>query len=449
MLRKFQNNEFKPCMVATTGVLALFMSGIVGAAGTTLESRNSAGDIAYGLSFTGGTVDSHAISADGRYVVFASSATNLAASDTNGWNDIFLRDRQLGTTVRINLGAGGVEANQDSENATISRDGRYIAYESAATNLVSTANNGSYHIFRYDTVTHTTVHISKTTAGVQGNASSRYPAISNDGRYVSFTSLATNLVAGDTNARPDVFRRDSVSNVTIRVSVTNAGAQGNNTQTRSDNITSSISGDGRYVLFRSSASNLVAGDTNGLDDLFVRDVTGLTTKRVSLSNTGVQPNNLSYMGKISNDGRYVVFSTAATNLVVGDTNIAEDVFVRDRTLNTTTRVSISTSGAQTVTGGLGSNKPSISDDGRYVAFTSYDDTLIANDTNAVGDTFMRDRTANTTTRVSIGNTGEQCDDYCNAGVISGNGLFVAFSSASTNLVVNGYNGLTQLFVRTR
>jgi Tol biopolymer transport system component len=360
-----------------------------------------------------------------------------------------LRDRVLGTTVRVNLGPGGVEANQDSEHPTISRDGRYIAYESAATNLVSSANNGVYHIFRYDTVTNTTVHVSKNTAGVQGDGSSQFPSISNDGRYISFTSLATNLVTGDTNARPDVFRRDFVSNVTIRASVTNAGAQGNNTQTRNINMTSSISGDGRYVLFRSSATNLVARDTNGVDDLFVRDCTGLTTKRVSLSNTGAQPNDYSYMGKISNDGRYVVFSTAATNLVTGDTNVAEDVFIRDRTLNTTTRLSVDSSGAQTPLGELGSNKPSISDDDRYVVFTSYADTLIADDTNAVADTFMRDRTTNTTTRVSIGNADEQCDNYCNDGVISGNGLFVGFTSASDNLVIDGYNGLTQLFVRSR
>jgi Tol biopolymer transport system component len=435
--------------VVAAGALALFMSGVAAAAGTTLESRNTAGDLAVGTSFTGGTVDSLAISADGRYVVFASGATNLVADDTNGWNDIFLRDRLLGTTVRINLAPGGLEANQDSGHPAISRDGRYIAYESAATNLVSTANNGVYHIFLYDTVAKTTVHVSKTTAGVHGNGSSTYPAVSNDGRYVSFTSLATNLVAGDTNARPDVFRRDVVSNITIRASVTNAGAQGNNTQTRSDYMTSSISGDGRYVLFRSSATNLVAGDTNGLDDLFVRDCTGLTTKRVSLSSAGVQTNDISYMGKISNDGRYVVFSSAASTLVAGDTNVAEDVFIRDRTLNTTARLSVSSSGVHTTVGALGSNKPSISDDNRYVVFTSYADNLIADDTNAVADTYMRDRTTNTTTRVSLGNLGEQCDNYCNDGVVSANGLYVAFSSASSNLVVDGYNGLTQLFVRLR
>jgi len=447
MLKKTDRNGMKLNVV--TGALALLVSGVVGAAGTTLESRNTAGDLATGTSFTGGTVDSLAISADGRYMVFASGATNLVPNDTNGWNDIFVRDRLLGATVRVNVGAGGVQANQDSGHPTISRDGRYIAYESAATNLVSTANNGPYHIFRYDTLAHTTVHVSKSTAGTQGNGSSTYPAISNDGRFVSFTSLATNLVAGDTNARPDVFRRDVVSNITIRVNVTNAGAQGNNTQTRASEATGSISGDGRYVLFRSNATNLVAGDTNAADDLFVRDCTSLTTTRVSLTNASGQANSYSFMGKISNDGRYVVFSSLASNLVAGDTNVAEDVFVRDRTLNTTARVSVSSSGAQTPAGGIGSVKPSISDDGRYVVFTAYDDTLAAGDTNLVADSYMRDRTANTTTRVSIGNTGQQCDDYCNDGVISGNGLFVAFSSASTNLVTNGYNGLTQAFVRTR
>lgn len=429
------------------GAVALLASGVAFAAGTTLESRNTAGEIASGFSFTGGNLDSMAISADGRYVVFESAATNLVPNDNNGHDDIFLRDRLLGTTVRINVGAGGVEANQTSANPTISRDGRYIAYESAATNLASTATNGSYHVFRYDTLAGTTVHVSRSTAGTQGNASSTDAAISNDGRFIAFKSLATNLVTGDTNARSDIFRRDVTSNITIRVSVRNAGGQGNQTETREQGP--SISGDGRYVLFRSNATNLVTGDTNATHDLFVRDVTGATTRRVSVTNSGAQANSPSYMGKISNDGRYVVFSSLATNLVTGDTNIAEDIFVRDRTANTTTRVSVSSSGAQTPTGELGSYKPSISDDGRYVAFTSYAGNLVAGDTNGTADTFMRDRTANTTTRVSVGNEGQEGNDYQNQGVISGNGLFVGFTSSATNLVVDGINGLDQAYVRAR
>ncbi|HEY5602770.1 MAG TPA: hypothetical protein VIM41_06645 [Gammaproteobacteria bacterium] len=429
------------------GMFGLCISGAASAAGTTLDSRNTAGELASGTCFSGGTVDSMAISADGRYMVFASGATNLVPNDTNCHNDIFLRDRLLGTTVRVNLGAGGVQANQTSGNPTISRDGRYIAYQSAATNLVSTSTTTAYQIFRYDTLAKTTVHVSRSTGGVQGNASSNEPSISNDGRFIAFTSLASNLVAGDTNARPDMFRRDVTSNITIRVSVRNAGGQGNNTSFRDPGP--SISGDGRYVLFTSNATNLVAGDTNGSPDLFVRDVTGATTRRVSLTNAGGQANSYSYMGRISNDGRYVVFSSLATNLVAGDTNVAEDVFVRDRTLNTTTRVSVSSSGAQTPTGELGSVKPSISNDGRYVAFTSYAPNLVTGDTNELADTFMRDRTTNTTTRVSVGNAGQQGDAGHTDGVISGNGLFIGFTSNSTNLVTDGYNGLTQAFVRAR
>ena len=429
--------------IVVCGLAALAVSGAALAQSTERASLSSA-EIE-GNGFTANA----AISGDGRFVVFESSATNLVANDTNAVDDIFLRDRLLGTTVRISVGAGGIEANGWSANPVISRDGRYIAYESAATNLVSTANNGPYHIFRYDTLAGTTVHVSKSTAGVQGNGSSRLPSISNDGRFVSFTSLATNLVAGDTNARPDVFRRDVVSNITIRVNVTNAGAQGNNTETRSENATSSISGDGRYVLFRSNASNLVAGDTNATDDLFVRDCTGLTTKRVSVTNAGAQANSPSYMGAISADGRYVVFSSLATNLVAGDTNIAEDVFVRDRTLNTTTRVSVSSSGVQTPTSELGSTSPSISDDGRYVAFTSYAPNLVAGDTNGVSDIFVRDRTTNTTTRESVSTTGTQGDDYCQLGKISANGLFLSFISGSTNLVTGDTNGTDDAFVRVR
>lgn len=436
--RKYLQNGMLVC-----GLAALVVSSAALAQST--ESVSISSDEIAGNGYTA----SVAINGDGRFVVFQSSATDLVPNDTNAADDIFLRDRLLGTTVRVNVGAGGVEANGWSANPGISRDGRYIVYESSATNLVSTANNGPYHIFRYDTQTGATVHVSKSTAGVQGNGSSTYPSISNDGRYISFTSLATNLVTGDTNARPDAFRRDVVSNVTIRVSVRTAGGQGNNTETRAGNATSAISGDGRYVLFRSNATNLVTGDTNTFADLFVRDVTAATTQRVSVGNTGSQPNNVSYMGAISANGRYVVFSTAATNLVTGDTNIAEDVFVRDRTSNTTTRVSVSSSGAQTPTGELGSTSPSISDDGRFVAFTSYAPNLVSGDTNGVSDIFVRDRTNNTTVRDSVSTAGVQGDDYSHSGKISANGLFTAFTSGSSTLVSGDGNGTNDAFVRVR
>ncbi len=425
------------------GLATLAMSNAVWAASTDRASVSSAG--VEGNAYTERAV----ISSDGRYVAFASGATNLVPNDNNGLDDVFLRDRLLGTTVRINVGAGGVEANALSANPAISRDGRYIAYESGASNLVSTATNSQYHIFHYDMLAGTTVHVSKSTAGAQGGSSSTNPAISNDGRFISFTSHATNLVSGDTNARPDVFRRDVVSNLTTRVSVTNAGAQGNQTGFQELDFTSDISGDGRYVLFRSNATNLVSGDTNAVYDLFVRDTSGGTTQRVSVTNTGAQANSTSVMGSISADGRYVAFSSVASNLVTGDTNNAEDVFVRDRTSNTTGRVSVSSSGAQTPTGELGSRSPSISDDGRYVAFTSYAANLVSGDTNAVADIFVRDRTTNTTTRESVSTAGVQSNDHSNAAKMSASGQFFSFVTGATNLVSGDNNGTNDAFVRVR
>lgn len=441
-MKSYSRNVLRNTMVVC-GLATLAMGNAAFAASTDRASVSSAG--VEGNAYT----ERAAISSDGRYVAFASSATNLVSNDTNGVDDIFLRDRLLGTTVRINLGAGGVEANAWSANPTISRDGRYIAYESAATNLVSTATNGLYQVFRYDTLAGTTVHVSKSTAGVQGSGSSAFSAISNDGRFISFTSHATNLVSGDTNARPDVFRRDVVSNITTRVSVTNSGGQSNHTGFWEWDITSDISGDGRYVLFRSNATNLVSGDTNAAYDLFVRDTTGATTKRVSLTNSGAQANGASNMGSISADGRYVAFSSVATNLVTGDTNLAEDVFVRDRTSNTTARVSVNSTGAQTPAGELGSRSPSISDDGRYVAFTSYATNLVSGDTNAVADIFVRDRTTDTTTRESVSTAGVQSDDHSNAPKMSASGQYFSFVSGATNLVSGDSNGTNDAFVRVR
>ena len=440
---RFKSWKYLHTGLTTFGLVSLALSSGTWAASTERVSVSSAG--VEGNGYTGPA----ALSSDGRYVVFQSSATNLVSNDTNGVDDIFVRDRVLGTTSRINLGSGGVQANATSSNPTLSRDGRYIAYESAATNLVSTANNGLYHVFRYDMLSGTTTHVSKSTSGTQGNGSSMLPAISNDGRFISFTSHATNLVTGDTNARPDVFRRDVTSNITLRVNVTNGGAQGNNTEVNENNASSDISGDGRYILFRSNASNLVTGDTNGTHDLFIRDATSNTTQRVSLTTSGAQANGMSNMGAISADGRYVAFSSTASNLVSGDTNIAEDVFVRDRTLNTTTRISVSSSGAQTPTGALGSTSPSISDNGRFVAFTSYAANLVSGDTNNVSDIFVRDRTNNTTVRESVSTAGVEGNDYSHKGKISANGQYVAFVTGSSNLVSGDNNGTNDAFVRVR
>jgi Tol biopolymer transport system component len=180
-------------------------------------------------------------------------------------------------------------------------------------------------IFVRDTVTGRTTRVSVSSRERQANAGSQQASISADGRYVAFVSFASNLVAGDTNGTWDVFMRDTAKGKTTRVSVSSGGQQGND-----QSGTPSISADGRYVAFYSYASNLVAGDTNGKADVFVRDtVTGRTT-RVSVSSRERQGNGYSYEPSISTDGRYVAFYSLASNLVAGDTNTAGDIFVRDR-----------------------------------------------------------------------------------------------------------------------
>ena len=230
-----------------------------------------------------------------------------------------------------------------------------------------------------------TVRVSIDSAGLQANQFSQFPELSADGRYVVFGSYATNLVAGDTNGVADVFVRDRVAGTTERVSVSSAGVQGNVNSLDS----TSISPDGRFVAFGSIASTLVAGDTNGGYDVFLRDRQLGTTERVSVQTGGAQALGGSLAGWTSADGRHVAFRSSADNLVAGDTNFSEDVFVRDRVLGVTERVNVGPGGLQA--NGSTFERPTISADGRFVAFASSASNLVPNDTNGRADIFVRDR----------------------------------------------------------
>jgi len=240
----------------------------------------------------------------------------------------------------------------------------------------------------------TTSRVSVSSGGTQSNDDSIEPSISADGRLIAFESLASNLVPGDTNNVRDIFVRDRQSGVTSRVSVGACGVQAD-----AASEWASISSDGRHVAFESFASNLVPGDTNNTYDVFVRDLATGVTERVSVSSSGAQADGGSFEPSISSDGRFVAFSSVATNLVTGDTNNVRDIFVRDRVAGTTTRVNVATGGAQAL--GLISTTPAISGDGRRVAFVSFASNLVHGDTNNTGDIFLRDRAAGTTTRVSV------------------------------------------------
>ncbi len=300
------------------------------------------------------------LSADGRFVAFSSGSTNLVPGDTNGVDDVFVRDTCFGasagclpSTIRVSLASDGSEASCSPPALTscigglaINADGRFVIFASLATNLISSDTNGVADIFVRDTCVGapvgclpSTIRVSVANDGSEANGrsgESSIPSISADGRFVSFDSLASNLVPGDTNGVADMFVRDTCIGgpagclpSTVRVSVAIDGSEGN-----SDSVFGSLSASGRLVAFSSGATNLVPGDTNGVADMFVRDTClgagGIcvpTTIRVSVTVDGAQANGASFVGGISPDGHFLVFSSLASNLVPGDTNGISDVFL--------------------------------------------------------------------------------------------------------------------------
>jgi Tol biopolymer transport system component len=379
-----------------------------------------------------------AISSDGRYVVFTSRADNLVAGDSNSRVDAFVHDRLSGETSRESLASGGGQGNGSSSSPSISDDGRYVAFTSDSNNLVGVNDtNGVTDVFVHDRQTGGTTRVSVGPVGLQGNGSSVSSTISDDGFYVAFASTASNLVTGDTNGTSDIFVYNRQAGQTTRVSVDTGGVQSNG-----NSAAPSISTDGNYVAFISTAPNLVAGDTNGFTDVFVHDRTGGNTTRVSVPSGGVLQANGNSTGSIpaiSADGNHIAFASSATNLVAGDSNGFDDIFVHDRTTGNTFRVSVASDGTQSL--GHSSN-PVISADGRHVAFDTNANNLVTGDSNASKDIFLHDRMTGTTTRISVNEIGNQVVGDSVGASISADGYDVAFASTAANVVVgtNGLNG---------
>lgn len=386
------------------------------------------------------------LSADGRYVAFVSAASNLVAGDTNTNEDIFVRDRATNRTTRVSVASDGSQANSYSYDPAISGDGRFVAFRSAASNLVTGDTNAYEDIFVHDRVSRVTTRVSVGPMGVQASASSLSPALSFDGRYVSFVSGASNLVPGDTNGEGDVFVHDRQTRSTSRVSVTNAGAQISTWSGRAG-----ISADGRFVAFISPGSDIVAGDTNMTTDVFLRDRQAGTTTRMSVSSTGAEGNGVSTYNDlvVSADGRHVVFESRAAGLVPGDTNDANDVFVHDRTNRTTTRVNLGIGGVQSGPQAA-SFAPAVSGDGRYVAYDSSADNFVSDDFNRTQDVFVQDMRAFQRRRVSVSSSGAQAAAADSSDpVVSADGRYVAFVSDAANLVTGDTNGVRDAFLHDR
>jgi cold shock CspA family protein len=455
-----------------------------------------------------------AVSQSGRYVTFQSTDGNLVADDTNGLTDIFVHDRDAdedGTydeaadiaTVRVNVKSDGSQASSGSSSEpAISDDGRFVVFQSNASNLVAGDTNGLTDIFvhdrdadedgTYDEIADiATVRVSVTSAGAQASGgSSTEPAISGDGRFVVFQSIASNLVAGDTNGVTDIFVHDRDADedgtydetgdiATVRVSVKSDGSQASGGASSA----STISDDGRFVVFQSVASNLVAGDTNGVTDVFVHDrdtdedgiydeTENISTVRVSVKSDGSQAvSGTSTEAAISDDGRFVVFQSSDGGLVTGDTNGLTDVFVHDRDTDedgiydetgniSTVRVSVKSDGSQ-ASGGISSGA-AVSGNGRLVVFQANASNLVTSDTNGLTDVFVHDRDADedgvydeqgqsgavATVRANVASDGTQASGgSTSAPAISETGRYAVFQSNAGNLVTGDTNGSGDIFVR--
>ncbi|MFE4605868.1 TolB family protein [Kitasatospora indigofera] len=393
------------------------------------------------------------LSADGRFAVFSSEADNLVPGDTNGFYDVFLRDLRDGRTERVSVGTGGVQGNAFSAGGAISADGRYVAFASDSDNLVPGDTNGTSDIFVRDRWTGRTERLTTGDPAQQQPGGSDTPSISWNGRYVAFVSGRSDLVPGDTNHAADVFVVDRWTGTTTRATVGADGSEADSASTnphisadggsvgftsRAGNLlpgtparaegpagtgepgiskprvypyyvrdlragrtvggsvgadgeltwanTGTLSADGRYVVFSTNSDTVVPGDTNHQIDVFVRDLATGRNRLVSSAADGTPGDGMSWDGVISADGRRVYFSSAATNLVAGDTNQAQDVFRRDLRTGAVERVSVAADGAQSA----GSSSGAVIDAlGTTALFSSDDGTLVPQDTDGHTDAFLR------------------------------------------------------------
>jgi Tol biopolymer transport system component len=388
-----------------------------------------------------GRSEEPSISNNGRYIAFHSNASNLVKNDNNGVDDCFIRDEYKKQTSIVSVASSGVRGNGWCMGPALSGDGRFVAFESMASNLVSGDTNGTSDIFVRDLINKVTVRVSVSTAGDQANGASSDPAISENGRYVVFESIANTLIGSDTNGASDVFLHDRVTGTTTRVSV-GSGGQGNN-----GSFDPAISANGGFVVFESRATNLVGNDNNGEIDVFIRDVAKGQTGRVNVRSNGYQARGgPSGNPTVSGTGRFVVFDSLAKNLVNGDTNRASDVFIRDRLTRKTKRVSIRSGGGQA---NAWSFDPTISKNGRYIAFSSDASNIVRNDTNRKTDGFVRDRLTKKVRKVSVPAGGGQARGKSDDMAISGDGRFVAFESLAPNLVNRDTNKKKDIFRRGR
>jgi cold shock CspA family protein len=281
---------------------------------TTLVSVDGSGNL-----FHGGQCGGAAISGDGRWVAFHFIISKTKYHFTD---NVYVKDTQTGALTCASVDPSGAATYLHSIDPAISADGGFVAFYSNQDSLVTGDVNGKADVVVRDMTAGVSSLASVDSSGGQGNGDSSDPAISADGRFVAFTSVATNLVASDTNGHADVFVHDMQTGTTTLVSVDSSGNQAD-----ADCLHPWLSADGRLVSFESAATNLVPGDSNGVSDVFVHDLQTGTTQRWSVDSTGAQGNGASSVAALSADGRFGCFKSYASNFAANDTNGTEDVFL--------------------------------------------------------------------------------------------------------------------------
>jgi Tol biopolymer transport system component len=407
------------------------------------------------------------LSENGGVLAFESLAGNLADDDAAGLPDVMRKDTQSGALTLVSRDENGATVNTPAPssppcvplmpgapfpsqfNADISGDGRYVVFQSDDADLIAGGGNGFTQVFLKDTQTEALTLISADASGVPGNGDSGNPVISRDGRFVAFDSVASNLVGSgpgaDTNGVRDVFRKARDTGAIVSASI----GDDNVTQGNGDSSNPDISSDGSVVVFESLATNLlgIGGDTNLQRDIYRRDVVVGTTFLVSVSADGRQANEASFAPSVTDDGRRVAFHSRATTLTPAPTpDGTSQVFLKDmaRAFLTVTLVSV---GEDSVMQGNGdSQRASVSGDGRFVAFDSAANNLVAGDRAGVSDIFVKAIASGAITRVSVAEDGlTEANAASFSATISADGRYVAFESDASNLVLDDFNGLRDIF----
>ena len=400
-----------------------------------------------------GTSSQPSLSGDARRIAFTSQAANLVAVDGNGEvSDVFVYDQGTSAVDLVSAGPNGEAADGRSEQPVLDGDGSHVAFTSHADNLVAGDRNEASDVFVRVPGTGL-VRVSVSSEGDEADGPSSEPDISADGRYVAFTSNAGNLVDGDANGQADVFVRDLLTGVTALVSASHRERAADRSAD-GESSAPAISPDGGHVSFSSDAPDVVEGDGNRRQDVFLRDVTAARTQMVSLGRGGRTGQNramargFAAVSDVSRGGRFVAFESDATNLAGRDRNRRTDVFVRNTTSQSTRRVSVSTTNEEASGASV---LPAITPDGRYVAFSSRADDLVPR--NTVGlDVFVRDVTGGGTVLVDVNSqgrprSGELAPIEPGRPSLSDDAATAAFTSSASNLAGGDTNQLADVFLR--